>query len=427
MKIHLDLDCYFVSAERTRRPFLKNQCVVVAKSSDKKIFSKEKKRGTLFEDTGAFNSLLEFPNRFCKNLQQAWRDEFVDEQGAVHGIVIAKSYEAKKYGIQTGTSLKEALVLCPKLYIVPSDHLFYQQLSQKLKCFLQSKIPLLEQYSIDEFFGDLHGWIPDENTLEFIANLQEEILKTFDLPMTIGASTSKWIAKLVTDKIKPYGVKVVPKDEILKFTKDIHVKDFPGIGKALRKKCESYQIHTLDQLQNSPRLLKPYGKMGETLYKRICGVDEESVCAKNDRRGVGISRNFLPISDRVEIRRRTVILARYLSYNIIKLEVYPTRFYFKIRYEHKIKYSKTVTKDRLFSEKFFINLALQTIHELDVHPHYKIHYIGINASNFVNKVNLKSFCLLEFEQDRKNLQLSKTMTQIRDKYGIDIIRYASES
>ena len=64
MKIHLDLDCYFVSAERTRYPFLKGKNVVVAKGSDRRIFSNQKKQGVMLGDTGAFNSVLEFKNAY---------------------------------------------------------------------------------------------------------------------------------------------------------------------------------------------------------------------------------------------------------------------------------------------------------------------------------------------------------------------------
>lgn len=63
MKIHLDLDCYFVSAERVRYPFLQNIPVAVAKSGDNKIFDiKTKKRSVMLGDSGAFNSALEFAN-----------------------------------------------------------------------------------------------------------------------------------------------------------------------------------------------------------------------------------------------------------------------------------------------------------------------------------------------------------------------------
>ena len=72
MKIHLDLDCYFVSAERTRYPFLKGKNVVIAKGSDNKIFSNDKKEGMVLGDTGAFNSVLEFKNNYDeKNILQA--------------------------------------------------------------------------------------------------------------------------------------------------------------------------------------------------------------------------------------------------------------------------------------------------------------------------------------------------------------------
>ena len=60
--------------------------------------------------------------------KNGWKKDFIDENGKIHGIVIAKSYEAKKYGIKTGTQLRDALKMCPKLFIVHSDHLFYQQL-----------------------------------------------------------------------------------------------------------------------------------------------------------------------------------------------------------------------------------------------------------------------------------------------------------
>jgi DNA polymerase-4 len=380
MKIHLDLDCYFVSAERTRYPFLKDKNVVVAKSSDKKIFSKDKKQGVILGDTGAFNSVLEFRNHYdANNILKAWRDEFLDENGEIHGIVIAKSYECKPYGIKTGTPLREAIYMCPNLIIIPSDHLFYQELSQKLKAYLEFKIPVLEQYSIDEFFGDLNGWIKDSDTLDFIKDLRDDIKEKFDLPITIGASKSKWIAKLLTDRVKPFGVYCLEENRVLDYTKDIDVNDFPGVGKAISKKLADYRIKTLGELRERPNLLYAYGKTGRDLYERICGTDNDKVIPYNDRRGIGISRNFKAIIDRDEIYRRVIILARYLSYTITKLKLNPTTFYFKIRYEYGLKNSQSITENRLFNEKFLIDLSKSMIKKLDNRLNYKIHYIAISA------------------------------------------------
>ena len=428
MKIHLDLDCYFVSAESTRYPFLKGKNVVVAKSSDKRIFSNKKKQSVLLGDTGAFNSVLEFKNSYdTNNILKAWKDEFLDENGDIHGIVIAKSYECKPYGIKTGTPLKEAIHMCPNLIIIPSDHLFYQQLSQKLKTYLEFKIPVLEQYSIDEFFGDLNGWVKNSDTLEFIKDLRDDIKEKFDLPITIGASKSKWIAKLITDRIKPFGVYALEENKVLDYTQDIDVNDFPGIGRAISKKLADYRVKTLGELRARPNLLYLYGKTGVELYERICGTDNERVIPYSDRRGIGISRNFKAIIDRNEIYRRVMILARYLSYTITKLNLNPTTFYFKIRYEYGIKNSQSITENRLFNEKFLIDLAKFMIKKLDTRLNYKIHYIAISASNFASDHNIKTFCLIDYKKDLKYKALNENLLKVRDKYGIDIVKYASEA
>ena len=429
MKIHLDLDCYFVSAERTRYPFLKDKNVVVAKSSDKKIFSKDKKQGVILGDTGAFNSVLEFRNHYdANNILKAWRDEFLDENGEIHGIVIAKSYECKPYGIKTGTPLREAIYMCPNLIIIPSDHLFYQELSQKLKAYLEFKIPVLEQYSIDEFFGDLNGWIKDSDTLDFIKDLRDDIKEKFDLPITIGASKSKWIAKLLTDCVKPFGVIALEQEKVFDYTKDISVDDFPGVGSAIGKKLSDYRIQTLAQLRERPNLLYAYGKTGRDLYERICGTDNDKVIPYSDRRGIGISRNFKAIIARDEIYRRVIILARYLSYTITKLKLNPTTFYFKIRYEYGLKNSQSITENRLFNEKFLIDLSKSMIKKLDNRLNYKIHYIAISASNFANSYsNLKTFSVIDYKKDLKYKALNENLLKVRDKYGIDIVKYASEA
>ena len=387
-----------------------------------------KKQGVILGDTGAFNSVLEFKNSYdTNNILKAWKDEFLDENGDIHGIVIAKSYECKPYGIKTGTPLKEAIHMCPNLIIIPSDHLFYQQLSQKLKTYLEFKIPVLEQYSIDEFFGDLNGWVKNSDTLEFIKDLRDDIKEKFDLPITIGASKSKWIAKLITDRIKPFGVYALEENRVLDYTQDIDVNDFPGIGRAISKKLADYRVKTLGELRARPNLLYLYGKTGVELYERICGTDNERVIPYSDRRGIGISRNFKAIIDRNEIYRRVMILARYLSYTITKLNLNPTTFYFKIRYEYGLKNSQSITENRLFNEKFLIDLAKFMIKKLDTRLNYKIHYIAISASNFESDHNIKTFCLIDYKKDLKYKALNENLLKVRDKYGIDIVKYASEA
>lgn len=426
MIIHLDLDCFFVSAERTRVPFLKNRPVVVCKSGDRAIFSSKDQPSVITESVGAFNSIFSQQNTFEPYHKEAWEKKFMDENGTIHGIVIAKSYEAKAYGIKTGTLLRDALIMCPKLCIIPSDHLFYQQLSSKLKAFLKTKIPVLEQYSIDEFWGDLRGWIKEEETYGFMQSLQKEVLQRFDLPLSIGASTSKWIAKLATDFNKPYGLTLVPKEDITTFVSPMPIESFPGIGKALGKKLSSYCIKTLGDVLEHRKLLCSWGRVGKELVAKIEGEDHEAIIAHRDRKSIGISRNFPLTKEREEIKRRIIILTRHLSHTISKLKLSPTTYYLKIRYENGEKAHMSKTIERAFHEHLFKEIALQAFVELDVHRYYGITHLSISVSNFITQSQHKTFSLFSVEEDMKSKKLHENVTKLRDKYGIDIVRLGIE-
>ena len=65
--------------------------------------------------------------------------------------------------------------------------------------------------------------------------------------------------------------------------------------------------------------------------------------------------------------------------------------------------------------------------KLDNHLNYKIHYIAISSSNFADKHNLKTFSIIEYENDLKYAALNEKLLSVRDKYGVDAIGYACES
>jgi len=423
MIIHLDLDCFFVSAERTIDKTLLYKPVAVVNKGDMAIFSHEPKKVHISTDGGAFAPNLLY-DKFG-GISRDWKKHFVDADGKIRGIVVAKSYEAKPFGIKTGTPLGEALALCPHLIVIPQNYHFYHILSHKLRLFLETKIPVLEQYSIDEFFGDLGGWIKDEDTLAFIRELQAEIMARFSLPITIGAANSKWIAKLATSESKPYGTLVVLESDIPSFLSNIPVDEFPGVGRAFSKKLRDRGVKSLGECLGLKSMFYYWGTGGRQLFHRIEGSDGESVNPYRERRSIGISRNFQPIGDRDELWRRAIILSRHLSYTIARLEVNPTTFYFKLKYDFGERSKISVTHNRLFNERFFADLTLDTFKRLDIYPSSKVVYLSLSASNFTN-AKLKTFDLLESERDKKMASLLRSEMKLRDKYGIDVVRFGRE-
>jgi len=202
----------------------------------------------------------------------------------VRGIITTASYEARAYGVKTGMSVSEALAHCPHLTVIPPKYILYHDLSHRLHIFLKKEIPEIEQFSIDEFFGNVSGWIEEDKVLEFASDLKKNIYKKFGLPISIGISSGKWIAKLATNHAKPDGVHMVKKNEISKFIQDIPIEKFPGIGKGYEARLKKHFIYTLGEASQNKNLFYQWKKPGIQLYHRIVGDDNEGISKANDRK-----------------------------------------------------------------------------------------------------------------------------------------------
>ena len=427
MKIHLDLDCFFASCERVRNPKLCGKPIAVGGRSDTKIFSKNFNNRRLYsKNKGAFVPNLFYNDK--KTQEENFNSFFLEKQEnktKIRGIITTASYEARAYGLKTGMTIRESLKLCPSLLVLPPNHLLYHEFSHNLYEFLKVKIPLIEQYSIDEFFGDLSGWVRDEDLFGFCNNLKNEIYAKFKLPITIGIANSKWSAKLVTSSAKPFGVREVNKESWDSFIKDMPIDEFPGIARGYKTRLQSRGIEKLGEIKNAKNLFYSWKKPGIQLYHRVLGDDYEPIVPSHPRKSIGISRTFDPIKDRVEAKRRVLILARNLAYTILKFKLSPTTFFLKIKYQDLLRQKHRITVDRFFNEKFFKILIADMFDKIDIYKTYKIIYIGISVSNFM-EYKQKSFNILTFEEDKKFGKLGNSLQLIRDKYGIDIVKNACE-
>ena len=422
MKIHIDIDSFFVSATRIIHPELEGKPVAIGGRSDTKIFNKDAKKQTVnFQNSGSF-----VPT-FYKAYEEKDDDieAFKDENGRIRGILTTSSYEARAFGVKTAMNITDALALCPKLIIKAPNMTLYQNLSHQLHEFLQTKIPLIEQASIDEFYGDLKGWVEDEDVASFILELKEEIQKVIKLPVSIGAAKTRYIAKMATTAAKPYGCKIVLPHELDDFIQNIPVGEFAGIGKSMKMKLYSAQIHTLGDLKNRRGTIESWGPYAKELYARVSGKADTAMQTNTRRKSIGISRTFDKLYDRVELKRRVHVLARHLSFAILKLEVIPTVFHLSLSYEMNQKSHKNISLAEIFTEKKFDSLCIRLFEEADIHKRLHLIRISINCSSFTRD-SKKELSLIGFNDEKKMQNLTKSSQIIREKYGIDKLKWGSE-
>jgi len=421
MKIHIDIDCFFVSAARILEPELEHKPVAIGGRSDTKIFNKYAKNQTVnFDNSGSF-----VPTFYKAYETKDDINSFKDADGRIRGILTTSSYEARAYGIKTAMSIREALQLCPHLIIKAPNMSFYQELSHKLHDFLALKIPLIEQASIDEFYGDLSGWIEEADIPQFIDNLRHEIKKEFKLPVSIGAAQTRYIAKLATSYAKPFGCKTITEYEFDKFINAIKVEDFAGIGKSMKNKLHAVQIKTLGELRKRRGTVESWGPYAKELYKRVNGESDAEIKTNHKRKSIGISRTFDALYDRAELQRRIHVLARHLSFAIMKLNVIPTLFHVSIAYEMNQKSHKNISLAEIFTEKKFDALCISLFHAADIHKRLCVIRLSISCSSFTRD-SKKELSLIGFEEEKKMHTLTCNTQKLREKYGIDALKFASE-
>ncbi|WP_418178696.1 Y-family DNA polymerase [Aliarcobacter lanthieri] len=420
MFIHLDLDCFFVSAHRTLDKKLLNIPVAVGGRSNTDIFSSKKTIRTISVNRAAFSSKI-----LSTNDESNSKDYFIDENGRIRGIITTCSYEARKFGVKTAMSVNEALRLCPNLKMIQPNYSLYDELSQKLKDILEDEIPLVEQFSIDEFFGDLSGYIDENEVLDFALKLKNRILTELKLPISIGIAKTKYLSKLFTEFAKPDGIKYIKDEDIPSFTKDIPIYKFTGIGKAFCEKLKGYNINTLGDIRKNKKLFYSFGKIGVDTYNRVCGIRDNKLTIQKERKSLGIGRSFDVIFDRSELRRRVMILSRYLSFIVKKEQVNPLSYAILIKYEFGVKSKNSINISKLFNEIDFKNYMINLFESTDTHKTHGIVQLYITVFNF-SKTNSFTSNLFDYEDEIKKIDLNNNIHKLREKYGVDIVKNAFE-
>ncbi len=419
MFIHIDLDCYFVSAHRTIDKNLLNIPVAVGGRNNNDIFSSEKLTRKASVNRACFSSKIISSN--SKN-----NDEyFKDENGKIRGIITTSSYEARAFGVKTAMSVNEALRFCPHLKMIAPNYELYDNLSNRLKELLELEIPIIEQFSIDEFFGDLSGYIEEDEAFIFARNLKIKIFEKLGLPASIGVAPTKYLSKLMTNFAKPNGVKLLKKDDIEEFTKDVLVENFTGIGKSFCEKLRGYNIKTLGDIRNNQKLLYSWGKIGVDTYNRVCGIRDNKLTINKERKSLGIGRSFDVVSNREELKRRVMILSRYLSFIVKKENHNPLSYQIQIKYEYNILSKAQENTNKIFNEFDFKNSMIKLFKEADKHKNHGVIQLYITVFNFAKK-NEHTFNLFEYEDDLKKEVLDKNIQNLREKFGVDIVKSAYE-
>ena len=197
-----------------------------------------------------------------------------------HGIILARNYEARPYGIKVGQALWEARQKCPGLIIVPPDYDKYLRFSRLFRSILADYSPQVEPFGLDESWIDVTGGVAAHGSGEKIADeIRERVKFELGITVSVGVSYNKIFSKLGSDMKKPDATTVITESNFRELVWPLPASDLLGVGRATEGKLTKYGIKTIGDIANAnPSILKSWlGQWGLYLHTYANGLDRSPV------------------------------------------------------------------------------------------------------------------------------------------------------
>jgi len=232
--------------------------------------------------------LLSDLNACFASIEIAQRPELRDKPVAVcgsvehrHGIILAKSAQAKRAGIKTGMARWQALQCCPNLITVTPNVDLYIKVTDKVREIYSDYSDLRDDFSIDESWIDLTGTCRAGRETAIANEIKERLKAETGLTASIGLSWNKIFAKIGSDIAPPDSIAEITRDNMKETVWPLPAETLMGVGRATKRKLSDMGIDTIGELASAaPDTLKRrFGKVGLVLYAFANGLDDTPVRA----------------------------------------------------------------------------------------------------------------------------------------------------
>ena len=344
--------------------------------------------------------------------------------------VISRSKEAKKLGIRMGMPYFQIEGQMKKAVYINANHDLYSEISKKVMDVLKDFSPLVEIYSIDEAFVDLTGLerLYKKNYLEIAQMIRQEIKDRVDIPVSIGLSSSKSLAKLASDKAKSLekGVYLIGARKIIPVLQKTSIDEIWGIGKNLSALFRKNGVLTAYELvsQDDLWLNKQIGIRGlemkhELLGEMVSPVSDEIKLPKSIQKTSALAKftsdkNYLKNSLNYHIHRACVKL-RKINAKCKGISIFLRTRDFKVYCEKKIL---NVPTDFELEISDIIFELLDKIYNPNIL--YRSTGVILDTFELNNEAQMSLFSDLIVDE-RKN-KLTKCLDKLEEKFGKDIIQ-----
>ncbi len=347
------------------------------------------------------------------------------------GIVLAKSIPCKNRGVTTGETLYSARKKCPYLDVYPPEFYTYKKYSDMMYEYLLTYTDVIERYSIDECFMEytnsqkLFG-----DPVKIAYKIKDDIKNKFGFTVNVGVGNNKLLAKMASDFSKPDKVHTLFFEEIEKKMWPLDVSNLFMIGKSTSKKLYELGIKTIYELAHTDKdfLVRHFKSFGNLMYDYANGIDNSLVETERGNPKSISNSVVLPYdyNNKDEILKVMKELSMEVGKTLRKKNMYAMNVSIWIKYSDFSKVSKQATLENQINSDIDIYNHASLIFNKLWDSEKKIRALCVGVSNLTDKYReqLNIFNVSNNTNIKKDLELQKTIDNIRKKYGNDSITYA---
>lgn len=344
--------------------------------------------------------------------------------------VISRSKEAKALGIRMGMPYFQVEGKMKEATFINASHDLYGNVSREVMSILKEFSPNVEVYSIDEAFVDLTGLerLYKKNYLEIAEMIRKEIKERVDIPVSIGVSSTKSLAKLASDKAKKLeeGVFLIGSRKILPVLEKTSIDEIWGIGRNLSALLRKNGILTAYELvkQSDIWLNKQIGIRGlemkhELLGEMVSPISNEIKLPKSIQKTSAMAKftsdkEYIKNSLNYHIHRACVKLRR------LNAKCHGIGLMLRTK-DFKVYYDKRVLNQATSFELEISDIIFEMLEDM-YNPNILYRSTGVTLDSFVynNEAQLSLFA--NNEEETKKDKLSKCFDKLEEKFGKDIIQ-----
>lgn len=348
--------------------------------------------------------------------------------GRGRGVVAACSYEARKFGVRSALPISRAWKLCPEgVYVRPRMERYSEVSGQVMEVF-RRYTDLVEPLSIDEAFLDITGSVTLLGAPEQIAvSIKKEVRQATGLTASVGLAPNKFLAKIASDLKKPDGFVVVEEKDIEQFLAPLPISRLWGVGPKTEQRIREMGYQTIGQVAAASReaLIRSLGSLGEHLYQLSRGKDDRPVVPNWEPKSTSSETTFDEDTNDRELLLSTILdLSDHVAERLRKDGYRARRVTLKLRYSNFSTHTKQSSLDKFVqtgeeiaevARRLFAKFSLKQ----------KIRLIGVSVGD-LHRDGADPQQLGLFPQSNDKEKLSRTVDEIKQKFGADAVRRGSQ-